>query len=231
MTSRYPFSQHFFYNQKPNSIILDLDQTLIAGELLSEIKTQITDKKELKKLFQQLDDYGLLYGKSEFKSSDGETYLIFGRPYLQEFLDILFLNFNVSVWTAASKDYAYFVINNFILLPNTNRKLDFIYTRKDCELLMDEHGEFLTKPLTKIFDDKSIPLYSHFNTIILDDNEDVYKIQKNNCIKIAPFEIFNKSSKQNGDFTYIKFSESGYLNPHQDTHLSNMLSKIWKSFM
>ena len=38
------------------------------------------------------------------------TYIICERPHLSDFMDWLFKNFNVSVWTAASKDYALFII-------------------------------------------------------------------------------------------------------------------------
>ena len=37
-------------------------------------------------------------------------YVVFERPYLQSFLDYIFDKFNVYVWTAASKDYALYII-------------------------------------------------------------------------------------------------------------------------
>ena len=46
------------------------------------------------------------------EKKDGH-YKVFERPGLQEFLDYLFANFNVSVWTAASKSYALFIIDKY----------------------------------------------------------------------------------------------------------------------
>lgn len=208
-------------NKKLN-IILDLDQTLIAGELLSEMNKirSATDREQLQK---QLIEYGKKYGRHEFHSPDGEVYVIYGRPFLQEFLDVLFANFNVSVWTAASSDYAQFVINNFILLSNTNRKLDFIYTRNKCEIYSDKNSQFLTKPLIKLF--KQNECYKPRNTFILDDNDDVHKIQPYNCIKAIPFNIINKDK----NMRYIKDSNGEYFNRsgENDYFLSNIASKLY----
>jgi hypothetical protein len=49
-------------------------------------------------------------------------YKIFERPHLQKFLNWLFENFTVSVWTAASKTYALFIIEKFILANYPKRK-------------------------------------------------------------------------------------------------------------
>ena len=43
--------------------------------------------------------------KFSYHDMDG-YYIVFERPGLQEFLDYLFANYIVSVWTAATKDYA-----------------------------------------------------------------------------------------------------------------------------
>ena len=103
-----------------NNILLDLDQTLIAALSPDELD----EKKHSKKM-----------QKFKYYNMDGE-YTIFERPYLQEFLDYLFdkkNNFNVSVWTAASKDYALFIIGNIILKKDKpERKLDFIFFSYHC---------------------------------------------------------------------------------------------------
>ena len=78
---------------KPN-IILDLDQTLISAEVSEEHNFKKYEMKS--KLF-------------DYKDMDG-YYIVYERPGLQKFLDYLFENFNVSIWTAASKDYALFII-------------------------------------------------------------------------------------------------------------------------
>lgn len=224
--NQYPFKNTQIKTRKNFNIILDLDQTLIAGEVLEELESQIKSKSEKEQLMEEIDEYGNKYGSHTFTSKDGDSYLIFGRPYLQEFLDVLFLNFNVSVWTAASHDYAMFVINKFILEPNPSRKLDFIFTRNNCELLEDKHGKFLTKPLTRLFNDGS-NFYNKNNTFILDDNPDVFKIQKENCIKIQPFELFHKKTNYKGNSLYMK-KYMRYLKKELDCQLALIASTIFK---
>lgn len=215
-----------FKRQKSFNIILDLDQTIIAGELLNDLET-IRSDKDFNNLMNRLDSYSKEHGSKDFKASSRETYRIFCRPYLQEFLDALFANFNVAVWTAASPDYAQFIIDNFIL-TNKNRKLDFIYTRNDCKIMKDENGNtFLTKPLVKLFNSKEN--YNAQNTIILDDNFDVHKIQPNNCILAKPFEIVNKETDASGNVKYRKGTNGAYTNElgMSDTYLAFILPKLW----
>ena len=76
------------------NILLDLDQTCISAESLDgdEPEFNYQNPKHLKKA-----------QKYRYEDMDG-YYMVFERPGLQEFLDFLFKNFNVSIWTAASKD-------------------------------------------------------------------------------------------------------------------------------
>ena len=92
------------------NVVLDLDQTLISAE--------DWDSKDFKKHKNKAK-------KFEFHDMDG-YYIVFERPNLQSFLDYLFANFNVSVWTAASKDYALFIIDK-IILSKPGRHLDWIF--------------------------------------------------------------------------------------------------------
>ena len=103
-------------NKKPN-FILDLDQTIISAETCENFDKKKYETKS--KLF-------------KFHDMDG-LYYIFERPNLQNFLNELFNKFNVSVWTAASKDYALFIINK-IILKNKNRKLDWIFFDYHCDI-------------------------------------------------------------------------------------------------
>ena len=92
-------------------LFLDLDQTIISAEA-SEDFNFVKHHKKIKKFhYENMEGY----------------YLIFSRPNLQEFLDYIFKNFNVSVWTAASKDYALFIIDKIILKDLPERKLDYIF--------------------------------------------------------------------------------------------------------
>ena len=94
----------------PN-IILDLDQTIISAEADEDYDFNKNNKKVKLFKYYDMDSY----------------YIIFERPGLQPFLDFLFSNFNVSIWTAASKDYALFIINKIILQNKKKRKIDWIF--------------------------------------------------------------------------------------------------------
>jgi hypothetical protein len=162
------------------NILLDLDQTLIAA--LSP------DELDVKK-------YSTKMEKFKYYNMDGE-YTIFERPHLQEFLDFLFdktNNFNVSIWTAASKDYALFIINNIILPKDKpNRKLDFIFFSYHCSWSKSKKNG--SKDLSMLWDIYKIPGYDAKNTIILDDYDEVKSTQPKNCIVATPFEFHDKNS-------------------------------------
>jgi TFIIF-interacting CTD phosphatase-like protein len=96
---------------KKGNFILDLDQTLISAEPTEEYDFQKNKNKAKKIIFHNMDDY----------------YLVFERPDLQKFLTYLFDNFNVSIWTAASKYYALFIIDKIVLAGNKNRKIIYSF--------------------------------------------------------------------------------------------------------
>ena len=131
---------------------------------------------------------------SKFLFNKMDEYVIFHRPYLQEFLDYIFKNYNVSIWTAASKDYALFIINKIILQNNPNRKIDFILFRYHCDL-SDKHKGGI-KNLKMLWDIFQFEGYTKHNTVILDDFEDVYNLQPNNCIAAVPFEFVDEGSEK-----------------------------------
>lgn len=98
-------------------VCLDLDQTLIYAEPTDELAKNKDEKKLL----------------DTFKHHNMEDYyIVFERPGVQEFLDALFsADCEVSVWTAATRDYAIFVINK-VILTKPNRKLKNIFFSHHC---------------------------------------------------------------------------------------------------
>lgn len=159
------------------NIILDLDNTLI-----SSVATEDWDKKNNKKakLF------------PNYKLED--IYIIFERPHLQEFLDYLFANFNVSIWTAATLDYALFIIDN-IILKDKERKIDYIFYYYHCKLGENKYGDGY-KHLDLLFKTFKLKGYNKSNTLIIDDLKDVYDTQPCNCINIDEFEFTDDGSEK-----------------------------------
>jgi RNA polymerase II subunit A small phosphatase-like protein len=162
------------------NVILDLDNTILSAESMEDFPFHKPEMKEkaLKFTIHDMDGY----------------YIIFERPRVQEFLDYLFANFNVSVWTAASKDYALFVIEN-IILAKPDRQLSFIFFSYHCKISKNLYNRS-SKNLKLIWE--KFYLGNEFNaknTIIIDDLPEVCESQPKNCIAIYPFEILEKGSE------------------------------------
>lgn len=202
---------------KPN-IILDLDQTLIYAEPLGKDKNQ-----KISKLSAQIEKYApsSVFDIKTLKYNDSvslkdrnifimdDDYIIFLRPGLQQFLDYLFKNFNVCVWTAASKDYAMFIIQYIILLMDDDenklepdRHVELIMFYYHCILSKKEVGG--TKNLCMLWDKINFDHLSENNTMILDDNDDVYKTQKELCIKATEFIVSKKKSDESHQDNFLK---------------------------
>lgn len=162
--------------QRPN-IVLDLDQTLISAEPVEEFKP----KKNRDFTKHNMDGY----------------YYVFERPHLQDFLTFLFDRFNVSVWTAATKDYALYIIDNIILKRGSNRKLDYVFFSYHCGISEDVKDG--TKALSMFWTVYNMPGYNEKNTMIIDDYDEVCKTQPKNCIPVPPFE-YNDDKSIKDDF-------------------------------
>lgn len=155
--------------RKTANIILDLDQTLISA--IEPDKVPLLPKKSHKIHSSNMDD----------------DYVVYHRPHLQELLDFLFANFNVGIWTAATQDYALFIVKEIILKNHPERVLDFVLSDQQCELADEMYG--CIKDLRLIWDYLKIQGYKKDNTFILDDNGDVFLTQLNHALPITPFHI------------------------------------------
>lgn len=167
------------------NIFLDLDNTLISSEYISDIRpADILRAKHF-----------------DCKVFDDE-YLICARPYLQNFLDFLFKNFKVSIWTAASKDYALFIINEFILKKNHSRKLNLILY--DYHTNVSRRTFKTPKKLEILWSKWNLKEYNNKNTIIIDDLEEVCDSQRENCILVKVFEFTHKNSENDDSLRKVK---------------------------
>jgi TFIIF-interacting CTD phosphatase-like protein len=143
-------------------IILDLDETLI----------NISSRPSSHDQFQFRLGEHMYYGRK--------------RPGLEAFLNLIFTCFrSVSIWTAATRDYADHVIAA-IFTPAQRARLNFLFTRN--KLKVEKNGVY-SKPLRKIFqtsEAKKIGM-TRFNTIMIDDREIIFKNNKGNGIVIKPW--------------------------------------------
>jgi RNA polymerase II subunit A small phosphatase-like protein len=143
-------------------LILDLDETLIHSEYNSE------------------PDW---YDFSFSKDSYGQTEFFYTqkRPFLKEFLNVVKVNFNLAIWTAASHEYAQEIIKEIGL---KEEDLVFFYHKEMCTLRYDydQQNYYGVKKLEKI---KSFcPLE---RVLIVDDIVETAQFNYGNLINIKPF--------------------------------------------
>jgi hypothetical protein len=170
------------------NIILDLDETLLST-------VDIADENDMK----GIKDRKILENKNTIKFY---TYVITPRPHLQEFLDFLFKNFNVSIWTAATKDYACHIAEHLITPKKSKRKLScfFFDTHRDISEKIYKAPKKLETLWNqfKLRDD-----FNKENTIIIDDLHDVKKSQSANTYKIPAFDVRKDSHTKDDELVKL----------------------------
>ena len=160
------------------NVLLDLDNTIINALEEHERKNISIDKQNLFD-YKDLLPYGMR---------------IYARPHLQDFLDFLFANFNVNVYTAAEGRYALFIVTNF-LLTKPNRKVHNIFYRFHVDQGIQRYDA--TKDLRLLFNVYRTNNFYPCNTVIIDDLEDVKLANPDNTIQIKAFDVATKGGSFN----------------------------------
>jgi hypothetical protein len=165
------------------NVILDLDNTLLCAVPFDYISSSTY------KIYSEKLKY------TDFYFEEKPLYRIYLRPYLEDFLDYLFDEFNVSVFTNAEKDYADFVVKNIIFGNSTqHRKIDFVFYRYHSNIAMQNYGKM--KDLRLIWEMAHIYYFFPSNTVIIDDLYLVKNSNYYNCLAIKPFELFNSNPEE-----------------------------------
>lgn len=168
------------------NIVLDLDNTLICAEALDDFPFEFDGIKEKSCQF-------------DFHEMEG-YYIVFERPHVQVFLDYIFQHYDVSVWTAASKDYALFIIDK-IILSKPKRALKYILFSYHCDISEREYNGI--KDLRLMWDYFQLDNFQPHNTIIIDDLKDVHEIQPHNCIQVKAFQILKDNSEHDNELVRV----------------------------
>ncbi|CAO3620884.1 unnamed protein product [Mucor fragilis] len=152
------------------------------------------------------------------------------RPYSQKFLDYVFENFNVMLWSSAQP---HSVHNMSRLFGKHKEKLSVIWDRTSFGLTKSDYNR---KVLTikdldivwKHFNGK----YNATNTILLDDSPKKAQLQPYNCVHPSEFEHGSKAFLSSGEsellhvLDYLKVLQfqsnvSNYIREHPYDTLSN----------
>ncbi len=145
-------------------VILDLDNTCLCAIPYKDKDTVLNQDK--------------------YTYHDLETiFRIYERPGLQTFLDILFNNYKVGIWTAASIAYAIFVIKKCIIAGRPERTLEFVLWDKHCKYSERKSLNKQTKHIELLES-----LYDKNKLVLIDDNIDVLR-QKKHTINSNYFDV------------------------------------------
>lgn len=168
---------HTYHKRK--LIVLDLDETLIHSVQQSN-DNQILDNTDMSNVETYETDFSWSHATVSYK--------VYVRPYVKEFLDFCFENFDVGVWTAATQDYA----DKIVPLVFKHRVPIFVFTRERCTTKTDNR-DYLLYPLTdtvkklqkvkrRKFNGKR---YNINNILVIDDTPSTFKCNYGNAIQIS----------------------------------------------
>ncbi len=175
----------------PPRVVLDLDNTLLHAIPTRSFHKKYKDKASKRKIAETLSNIKVY----DMKDDDESYYLVFERPGLQQFLDYLFSNFTVCVWTAATKDYAAFIIDK-ILLSKPGRKLDHVFVHYHCKKSKKRYGKRHPKELKMLIDHYKLPNMNVKNCVIIDDHPDVKSQQSHLCVTAPEWTIFDEDTME-----------------------------------
>jgi hypothetical protein len=145
--------------------MLDIDETLCHSvEDIKDVNPALLDK---------LEHFTLLNGEYE----------VFKRPGLDAFLDDVHQHFNVSVWTAAGKDYAHDIIRYLF----KDRRLHHVLTSDHCQLAKSIYGKKNFKDMRML--DNLYGGSRRGSVWLVDDHIDVAACQKDVVFPIRQFLV------------------------------------------
>lgn len=168
-------------------LILDLDETLINSE-------------EVKKF--DASRYREKMNKFEWEKM-GNEYYVFKRPGLDKFFKFIFKHFDVSIWTAGSKNYALWIAEHVLHVGTKERPIKHIFFDYHCKC-SEEMGH-CKKDLTTLSNVFGLKDYDVDDMLIVDDNyEDVIDSQPESCIAVEKFMFMDKGSENDDGLKYVK---------------------------
>lgn len=158
-------------------IVLDLDNTLISAIPYHVITPQHRNLRLKSHAF-------------------GNDFIIFERPGVQRLLDYLFANYSVSVWSAGSRDYVNYVVQE-VISRETSRprpRVPFLVLNRDHCVASQQINPDSPKDLRFLWSNPHVP-FEPETTLIIDDLPDVYRSQPSNTIAIPPFDLERQNIK------------------------------------
>jgi len=150
-------------------IVLDLDETLIHGMPIEPHSVQ------------QIDN---MRRSLEYKVMEDQSYIIFLRPGVRQFLNNICARADVSIWTAASQTYGSFIRE--LLFDRPWRQCKGFFHREHCEASKAATGHM--KNLQWLSEKGAPGMFPHYRHMVLvDDRQDIMDSNPSRAIVIDPF--------------------------------------------
>ncbi len=220
-------------------IVLDLDETLLHAVSTKELHDKFSSRAQkamLANIVKSLKVHDMK--DTDEKGKERSFYIVFERPGLQDFLDYLFDNFKVLVWTAATKDYAAFIVDK-ILIQGKPRKLHYLFVNHHGKKSAKKFGKRHRKKLEMLVDFYKIPDLAKNGDagvnklvpVIIDDNEHVLQSQPNQCVVAPAYVLFDDEMNVDHSMINDKFLEQLQMGLEQyklesESHPQNDPAKI-----
>jgi RNA polymerase II subunit A small phosphatase-like protein len=109
-------------------------------------------------------------------------YFVYRRPFLDEFLEFCFENFEVAVWTSSTRNYAGKIIESIF---HKKDEISFFWARERCTVSfdMEEREYYLQKKMHKVrrrgYDLKGV--------IVVDDSPEKWRTSYGNLVRVKAF--------------------------------------------
>ena len=147
----------------------------------------------------QNQTYGNLKLEPDFNVYRKFVYL---RPFIDTFLDHLFANFDVAVWTCNSQRYATGLAKE--VFRHYFPQLKFVWDQTDSTPLIEGSDEWV-KDLRKVWE--RFPQYDSKTTVLVDDSPTKAGLYPNNLIQITTYQPSNTLIETNMLKTYKKLQD------------------------
>ena len=140
---------------------------------------------EKKLLVLDLDET-LVYATAEILERQEDftvgQYFVYKRPFLGEFIQFCFENFEVAIWTSSTHNYATKIVEE--IFPNPT-ELKFFWSRLRCTISFDEEERehFHEKKMAKV----RRRGYDLTKVMVVDDSPEKWRNSYGNLVRVKPY--------------------------------------------
>jgi len=162
----------------PLNVILDIDETFVY----------FINKKYRAHSWDKLSESE----KAKYQYNEVGGHVLILRPHLQEFLDFLFANCSVSLWTWSDAEYADMIATTLITALKPDSRVRFVLSEEDAARSAELHGH--SKDLNMLWYSEVKPCFAECNTVLIDDlpNNTIHPSNRKNSITVRPFAPFGE---------------------------------------